>query len=109
MARPPVVKKPAAQHVVARSQTLVHHGPLPDPQTLANYEDLCPGSWDRIFSMTKADQQHRIDQERAELQANIDHRSALLGLQESNSKNVFRSDMAGQIIGGMVALFTASR
>lgn len=104
MSKAPATRKPAQQQVLTRTQTVMHHGPLPDPQTLADYEALFPGTANRIFSMAEADQRHRIESERSELQSNIDHRASLQALQESNSRNVFRSDMAGQILGGSVAL-----
>lgn len=103
MAKAPATHKPA-QQVMTRTQTVVHHGPLPDPQTLANYEALHPGIANRIVAMAEADQQHRIAAERAELQSNIEHRASLQALQVSNAKNMFRSDMAGQLLGGVVAL-----
>ncbi len=101
--KPPASRKPN-QQVISRTQTVMHHGPLPDPQTLAQYENLQPGMLERIVSMAEADQRHRISLERAELQANIEHRASLQQLQAVNAKSVFRSDMVGQLLGGSVAL-----
>lgn len=101
--KPPATRKPA-QQVISRTQTVMHHGPLPDPQTLAQYESLQPGMLERIVSMAEADQRHRIASEVAELQANIEHRASLQNLQADNAKAMFRSDMVGQVLGGSVAL-----
>lgn len=82
----------------------MHQGPLPDPQTLAQYDALHPGIADRIVAMAEADQRHRMSLEQTELQSNIDHRASLQALQELNARSIFRSDMAGQLLGGAVAL-----
>ena len=39
-------------------------GPLPPPVALGQYEDVLPGSAERIMRMTEAQAEHRIQQER---------------------------------------------
>lgn len=103
MAKPPQARRTETQ-VLTRTQTVMHQGPLPDPQTLAQYDALHPGIADRIVAMAEADQRHRMSLEQTELQSNIDHRASLQALQELNARSIFRSDMAGQLLGGAVAL-----
>lgn len=45
-------------------QSMVHQGPLPDPNTLAKYEEICPGAADRILTMAEQQASHRQDIER---------------------------------------------
>jgi len=46
-------------------------GPIPPPQTLAQYESAIPGAGDRIILMAEQQAGHRQDREREESQASI--------------------------------------
>lgn len=46
------------QHgLVFRQTTIARSGPLPDPATLRQYEEMIPGAADRIINMAERDQQ----------------------------------------------------
>lgn len=44
-----------------------HAGPLPSPEVLSKYEQLCPGSMDRIILMAEKEQDHSHAQQKTEL------------------------------------------
>lgn len=81
-----------------------HSGPLPSPETLAEYERLHPGSTERIFRMAEKEQDSRIAQENMQLSADIAHRDAVLALQKSAHRGSFISDYMGQAMGFIVAM-----
>ncbi len=53
-----VVPAPAPRETVAREQAQleIHQGPLPHPEILRGYEQLLPGSADRIFRLVEREQ-----------------------------------------------------
>ena len=62
-----------------RAVSIQHfQGPLPPPFILKDYEEILPGSADRILNMSERQQQHRIELERARVFADI--RMEQLGL-----------------------------
>lgn len=48
-------------------------GPIPPPQVLKGYEDILPGSADRILKMAENQQQHRIDIEKKAISSQADN------------------------------------
>ena len=67
-------------------------GPLPEPDDLVRYENLLPGAAERTTM------------EQATLVSDQKHRDMVTVGQVTNAKSIFRSDLVGQILGGMVAL-----
>ncbi|MFB8773464.1 DUF2335 domain-containing protein [Streptomyces broussonetiae] len=57
--------------------TIQHRGPLPSPESLAEYERALPGLAERIVRMAEAEQGHRHHMERTDLQQ--DYRVARTG------------------------------
>ncbi|MFC9065103.1 DUF2335 domain-containing protein [Streptomyces harbinensis] len=51
-----------------RRETRQHRGPIPDPQTLGDYESAFPGLAERIVLMAERDQGHRHQVEKLEIQ-----------------------------------------
>jgi uncharacterized membrane protein len=49
---------------IARFEAEFFEGPLPPPQTLAEYDKICPGSASRILAMAEAQSQHRQELEK---------------------------------------------
>lgn len=56
-------KKPQAVEVVATYMRKVHSGPLPAPEDFQHYEQVLPGSADRIIRLTEKEQAHRHQKE----------------------------------------------
>lgn len=81
-----------------------YSGPLPEPDALSRYEHLLPGAAERVFSMAEAEQRHRTTMEQATLVSDQKHRDLVVSAQIANAKGIFRSDLVGQALGGMVAL-----
>lgn len=59
-------------------QVSMHSGPLPDPRTLAEYEQVQPGFAERIVSMAEKQQEHRLILEERVISGNV--RAQLLGV-----------------------------
>src|SRR5262249_59414898 len=49
-------------------------GPLPPPQILAGYDEVLPGSAERIIAMAEADSKHQRDMDRAIFEATSSER-----------------------------------
>lgn len=81
-----------------------HSGPLPSPQTLADYERFHPGSAERIFRMAEKEQDSRVALESQQLAADIAHRDDVLALQKAAHRGTFISDYLGQLMGFVVAM-----
>ena len=97
-----------AQEVLPRAtpdgSISIRTGPLPTPEELFHYQQLIPGSADRIIAMAEREQAHRMNIEDMQSRSDIRHRDELVAAQRQNAAGVFRSDMAGQILGAAVAL-----
>jgi uncharacterized membrane protein len=48
-------------------------GPMPPPSLLGHYEDICPGSADRMLRMAEQEAEHRRKTEEKIVQAQIDY------------------------------------
>jgi uncharacterized membrane protein len=57
---------------------LTYRGPLPLPQHLEKYEDVCPGAADRIIAMAEGQAKHRQEMENTVIRAN--GRNSTLGV-----------------------------
>lgn len=55
-----------------------HSGPIPDPMTLERYEQVLPGSAERILKMAEGQSEHRKDLERIVIESRS--RDSLLGI-----------------------------
>ena len=78
--------------MVSQQAVQVHSGPLPDPETMQRYNEILPGTAERIIKVFESEVQHRhnIETERLSLAkeqihiqeeyAQIDSRNSLLGL-----------------------------
>lgn len=65
---------PKQQQEAGAQQGLVSQqwaGPLPPPGALAQFDSIIPNGAERIMAMVEREQQHRIDQESAILNATI--------------------------------------
>jgi len=56
---------------ISRREVSVHHGPLPDPDTLARYESIEPGIAGRIIVMAEKEQNNRLECERVYLNESL--------------------------------------
>lgn len=73
----PAAGKPN-QSLAARFQAQSFQGPIPPPVIMEQYEDIYPGSVDRILAMAERQAAHRMDLERTVVRC--DKRDSLLGL-----------------------------
>lgn len=90
-------------HQVEFQQTL-YQGPLPAPHDLFQYDQLLPGSADRIIAMAEREQAHRMNIEDQRCRADIRHRDEVVSGQRFNARGVFISDIFGQAAGAVVGL-----
>jgi len=67
---PGTLREPQQNRVVM-TQVTHRSGPLPDPQTLAEYDRVVPGAAERILVMAERQQAHRQNLEAADLQAAV--------------------------------------
>lgn len=100
MAKPPNRPPVAATHAIVQTRT----GPLPTPEELFQYNTLLPGAADRIIAMAEREQAHRANLDDMATRADIRHREELVVSQQRNAAGAFRSDLVGQLLGGLVAI-----
>lgn len=81
-----------------------HSGPLPDPQTLREYDDLIPGSATEIIKMASDQAQHRREMERMALAADSSARDNQLQVEHQRIQGTIVTDRLGMILGWIVAL-----
>lgn len=104
-------KPPRTSQVTAARQSggqtsvqIVREGPLPTPEELFRYDQLLPGAADRIIAMAEREQAARVNLDDMAQRADIRHRDELVAAQRSTAAGSFRSDLVGQVLGGLVAL-----
>ena len=66
------------ENVVSAIIQRKYSGPIPPPSSLRGYEEVLPGSADRILSMAERQSQHRQDMEKK--MVNSESRDSLLGI-----------------------------
>lgn len=54
------------REIIAQEVSLTKSGPLPDPEDFKKYEEVLPGSANRIMEMAEKNQTHRIELEKIE-------------------------------------------
>lgn len=66
-------ERPIAEKALQKQKIIAatFSGPLPPPSIIAGYEDILPGSADRIFTMAENEQKHRHEVENDIVQANF--------------------------------------
>lgn len=94
----------AAATTLTETRVTAHAGPMPAPDTLDGYERVLPGSAERILRMAEKQQEGRLQLERMQLQADIDHRNEMAQIQRAVHRGSFISDYIGQAFGVIVAL-----
>lgn len=76
---PPAPSRPSAKssklisRTVSQSVTSQFSGPMPPPEYLARYEQICPGSADRMLAMAEKEADHRRTTETTIVAAQIEH------------------------------------
>ncbi len=81
-----------------------HSGPLPDPQTLREYDDLIPGSAAEIIKMASDQAQHRREMEKMSLAAAATARESQLQVEHQRIQGSIATDRLGMFLGWVVAL-----
>ena len=76
-------------------------GPLPPPQILKGYEEVHPGTAERIISMAESEQQHRHNMQRKEL-------NLFVGLKGLSMISAFLIGVCGISWGGFLLLHDKS-
>jgi uncharacterized membrane protein len=93
-------KSQAAIQTVISSRS----GPLPTPVELAAYNELLPGTAERIIAMAEREQAARHNADDQAQRADISHRDEMLAAQKAHTRSVFVLELVGQIFGVSVAL-----
>lgn len=81
---------------IIRAEGRIHQGPLPPPETLADYERVAPGFAERIFTLAEQEAEHRRDL----LRQDAEHRRALETRQlDIGGRELLRGQLFGLLIG----------
>ncbi len=101
-----VFSQPLVQPITlaAATQAKVYQGPIPPPEVLQGFEQLVPGTAERLIKLAEDESHHRRSLEQQAMDANVSAQQAQSRIGEYQSKAVFRSDTIGQIAGLVVSL-----
>ena len=77
---------------------------MPTPLELAAYNELLPGTAERIIAMAEREQAARHNADDQAQRADISHRDQLLAAQKAHTRSAFVLELVGQIFGVTVAL-----
>lgn len=99
---PPARTQQPQQVLIERRDS--YQGLIPPPAILQQFDDLIPGTAARIIQWAEDEQHHRRGLERQAQEANIAAQQRQLGIAESQSRAVFKSDLVGQVLGFLVCL-----
>jgi uncharacterized membrane protein len=89
--------RPGAR-VIATAYSQVTLGPLPPPELLRGYEQICPGGADRIIKMAEVEGDHRRRMEKTALDAQIE--SMRRGYSEARLGQIFAFAIATIFLAG---------
>ncbi|MCA8037114.1 DUF2335 domain-containing protein [Burkholderia arboris] len=89
--------------VIAHQETKFHHGPLPSPEVLRDYDLMIPGSAERIIQMAERQAEHRQELELTSLNADIEARDNQLAAEQARVSGIIWNERIGQILGWTVA------
>ena len=81
----------------------MHSGPLPDPQTLRDYDDLIPGSAAEIIKMASDQASHRREMERASLESDSAARTRQIEVENARIQGAIMTDRLGMFFGWAIA------
>lgn len=90
--------------LIGVQQTQVYQGAIPHPDVLRGFDELVPGTAQRLIQLAEDESLHRRSLETAAMQANIEAQQRSLAIGEYQSKAVFRSDTIGQASGLIVSI-----
>ena len=76
MANKPTQDEKASSMTVRRVEAMIHHGPLPDPLTLEQYNKTVPGAAERIIQIFEAQANHRMAMENEQIK-DMQNRTAI--------------------------------
>lgn len=85
-------------------QTQMYQGPIPHPEVLRGFNELVPGSAERLISLAENESTHRRSMEVMTANANINLQQQQLDMGKYQQQAVFRSDAIGQILGAVVSM-----
>lgn len=104
--RPP--GKSTQHHRELVATQVEYRGPLPHPDILDRYEQIHPGTAERIIRQFEGEAQHRHAMEREILSAQIAHEQAEVGEIRRGQIFAFLLGAIGLLVGGAVSLFSRS-
>jgi len=81
-----------------------HSGPLPAPEDMERYEGVLSGAAERIFRKFEEQASHRMEIEKAALNADIQAQQTHLLIVANRENSAARSDLFGQTLGALIAL-----
>lgn len=106
MARKPAQHQQSSRVVAAtQTQTLTHYeGLVPHPDILRGFDSLVPGTAEKLIKMAEEETMHRRKLEVITMDANVALQRQQIQIEVQRSKDVFRSDIIGQIAGFAVCI-----
>jgi uncharacterized membrane protein len=84
--------------------TQLYQGPVPHPDILEKFDQIVPGTAQRLFQLAEDESIHRRRQEEQANLANINAQQKQLLIAEYQTKAVYRSDCLGQFAGILISL-----
>ncbi len=86
------------------NHTHVFQGPVAHPEILRGYDEIVPGTAQRMIQLAEDESLHRRGLENESSRANIFAQKKQLEIAEQQSVSAFESDRTGQYLGALVSL-----
>ena len=83
----------------------MHQGPLPDPETLRDYDDLIPGSAAEIIKMASDQASHRRNLETLSQKSDSDARDKQIEIERVRISGSIFTERLGVILGWLIGVF----
>ncbi|WP_083918270.1 DUF2335 domain-containing protein [Methylosarcina fibrata] len=99
-----VPNKNSHRQQVVSAQLTNYQGPIPHPDILRGFDQLVPGTAQRLIKLAEDESLHRRRLEALALNSNIETQQKQIALDERQIRSVSRSDAIGQIFGFIICL-----
>ena len=100
------VTKPANREnvLITQEKTEFFQGPTPPPEVLERYDELVPGTAERLIALGIEESRHRRKLEQEVTHGNLAAQSKRLEIAQYQERAISRGDMTGQIVVAIVSL-----
>ncbi len=98
------ISTPAKQIISQRLEVSQYNGPLPNPEIVARYDEVLPGSAERTFRMVESEQEHRHKMQARQLEAEIADQKEVRNIEKTGQIFALIFSVVAMGVSGVTAL-----